>query len=261
LDTVYVSPLGGYQADSFRPLEDGADVHVVQLLNGLWWRPAPWIQCNLGMPWEYNRASKVVLPTLHPSSEASEELEPGGIYASVVGRLPLGEEWNIETWVGVGYRLSAPVGTVDVSETLDTLPDKGVEALGVGSDDTYLLASALWKPRALPGWGWGVGGELRVHHLPRFETLFATTVSYRASAHRFLTPRWTASLHLSGFTTRLHTLGISQTNALIVTPQVRYAISDHLALSTGISTEVPGTALNANALQTLSVSLGVETAF
>ena len=227
LATVYMSPLGEYEKNLYRPLESGASVHAVQFLNGLWWRPQDWLQINLGMPWEYNRADEVVLPTLHPTDQPSEELEPGGVYASVLGRLPLPRAWRIEAWMGLGYRLSSPVGTVDVSESLADFPDKGVEALGVGSDDSYLLLSTLWRPENLRKWGFGAGAELRIHHLPRFETLFATTGSYRLSAYYFLSPRWSASVSLSGFTTAIHTIGISQTNGLIVTPSLRHVFNKH----------------------------------
>jgi hypothetical protein len=260
LETIYLSPLGLYEDGRYVPRAGGSHVEVLQILPVFWWRPKSWLQLSAGIPWELNHARGVVLPTLHPVEGSSSEFAPGGLFLSVQGRLPLSSR-QLDSWIGLGYKLSSSVGTVDVSGDVAEFPDKAVEGLGVGSDDLYFTLRNSYSPAAWPKWSFGASGELRLHMLPRWERLFATTAAYQVWAERALSSRWSASLGLSGYSSDLRTLDLTQRSLLILTPSVTRRLDRHASLSVGFSAEVPGTAINQNALQTLGLHVTLATEF
>ncbi len=261
LETLYVSPRGHYEEGHYQSLPEGAAAHIFEFLPAVSYRPSDNLQFNAGIPWEYNSATNVVLPTLHPTEGTTHEFAPGGIFASIHWLIPTPTEWGLESWFGLGYRLSSPAGTVDVSRDIANFPDKAIEGLGAGTDDIYwVLRNYIFADEA-KSWRLGVGAELRAHMLPRWQRLFATTVAYQLWIEHFLFPRWSVLLRVSGFYTNLRVLEITQRSALIMAPNLAYAATEDMTFAFGLSGEVPGTSLNANVLQTIAFHFSIATVF
>ena len=258
LESVYVSPRGHYEVGRYQSIAEGASTTVLQFLPSVRFRPNEFLLFSAGLPLEYNRTSGVVLPTLRPTSATQSEIAPGGIFLSAQARVLNATETGLQAWSGLGYRLSSPIGTVDVSGSVKTNPDKALEALGVGSDDIYALASASCAPEQLEEWAFGAGGELRVHMLPKWQRWFATTIAYHSWAQYLFSDEWSGQVRLSGFYTGLRAMPVAQVNAAIFSLRGRYEVGPSLALEFAASSVVPGTALNRNSLQTLSFHTAVE---
>jgi hypothetical protein len=256
METIYVSPLGAYHAHSYAPIADST-VRVFELLTAVSYRPAAWLELRASMPWEYNHTRGVALPSLHVIDEPATELAPAGVFASAHVRLQRSDA--VETWLGLGYRLTSAAGTVALSASdVAENPDKGLEGLGVGTDDIYLAATHRLAPASWGPWSLSGGLEWHVHMLPRFERVYGTTTGYRVSVERELGSRWTIAARVAGFYTSLPRLDIAQVNALIVTPSIGYGLTQGLRVSTGLSSQMPGLAFNRNALQTVDVFVAVD---
>lgn len=248
LELAFVHPVGRYAAGEYTPLAAGARVGILQILPSVWVRPVPWLQLGAGMPWEMNEAENVVLPALREEPGITREQAPGGIFASAQVRLPLPATLELEAWAGVGYRLSDPIGTVDVSGVLQEEPALAIEGLGAGTDDIYVRADARWRPVRLGGWTFGAGFELREHTMPRLRNHFATTFAGHLVAAHPLGDRWTLSGTLGGFVTWIEEPEIVQHNLAIARANATWRSDVGLDFGFGVGAVVPGPWLNENAL-------------
>ena len=254
VEPIWITPLGGYDSHRYRAIAGGASTQVVELLGAVVYRPLPWLGFRASMPWEYNHARGVALPTLHAVPRASSELAPAGIFASAHARLL--ETAATATWLGAGYRLTSAVGTTELepSDVIDN-PDKGIEGLGTGTDDVYVIAEHELHP--LRRWLFAGSLEWHMHMLPRWERVYATTTGYRLTVRRELGSVFHAGVRLSGFYTSIPRLDIAQTNAVVIAPSLGVHAGDALDLSLGVSSPLPGVLLNRNALQTFDVFLAL----
>ena len=255
--SAYVSPLGHYERAGYVRISDGATAHVLQvvprvsyLINDVW-------SVQLSVPFEYNRADGLVLPTLHQTETTHSALEPDGATLSLEYRIPRLFFERIVARVGGGYRVSMPSGTADVSAELEQQPDKALEALGFGSDDLFLTGSVRRLAPAGGLWDVGLGGELRLHTLPRFRKLFATTYAYYVDARRPVGSRWELYGRASGFSTRIRALEVTQANRAILMVGSHFRYSDTMILFLGLKGELPIAAVNTNSLQTVGLNWGV----
>lgn len=257
-ETAFITPLGHYEDGKYIPMPVGAHAQAIEFLPLFWYRPTENLKFHLGIPWELNRATGVVLPTLHPNEGTTGEFAPAGIIAlSAHWRISSQESGPFESWVGIGYKLSSPQGTTDVSDYRE-FPDKAVEGLGVGSDDLYFPLSAEY---GIEKWKLGVGTELRFHMLPRWQRLYALTTAYQAWASYRVLEDWAVTLRFSGYYTALRTLGTSQLAGLIPLTEATWFVSSAVNLSFGLSGEIPGTTLNRNSLQTVRVHSAIALGF
>lgn len=257
VETTYLKPSGRYETNNFVPIAGNAKVDVIEVLPSLWYRPTPNYQFNFLIPLEWNQTENVVLPSLHPVPGRHTETNPGGILASAHMRLHFSEDPQFEAWGGVGYKLSKPSGTTDVSQDAGPHPDARIEALGVGSDDVYFVYREGYYPTQMPQWSFGMGTELRFHILPRFERWFGTTLDYQLWARRSLGSDWSASLRLSGFYTRVRSVAITQRSAFIFSPELGYRLNGQTDLIASVTGELPERSLNENVLQTWGIGVSL----
>lgn len=258
VELVGISPVGAYAGGQYRPMAKGTEASALQILPSLTWRPRDGVALTIAWPWETNRSRGVVLPSLHPQDASYSETAPGRILAHARVRLP-DDGWAARPWVGVGYALSDPIGTDDVREAIDVIPEIGLEALGAGTDDAFVTFE-LVSPRAGPR-RYEIGVEGRLHALPRFERLHGVTAAWHVRGERELGAGWAAELRASGFRTTVVAVGESQSNALILKPAISKSFRRGAKVSAGFSTEVPGTVANENAIRTYGAHLVVGTQF
>ncbi len=256
VSTAYLEPIGIYAERRYLARPPGSRAFAVQVVPSVTWLPRRDLAVTAGGSVEHNRSRGVVLPTLLPRDEPHAETAPGRPFISI--RTLLAPSAGAEPWIGLGYALSDPIGTVAVEESLRTTPQTGVEALGVGTDDLYVTGELFARPR--PGWEASTRGELRLHALPRGERLYATTVAYGAWLGRELDPAWTVGLLAGGYRTIFHTLPIQQATVLAVTPTVSRRIG-RSRISIGVGGTLPGAALNRNALRIVTMQAAVDAAF
>ena len=257
VQTAYLDPLGAYTVGRYEPRPAGSRAWAVQVLPSLAWSPRPDVAFVLGFPWEYNRAHGTVLPTLLPSKEGQVELAPGRLSVSAHKRVAT--DWPSTLWVGAGYALSDPIGTVAVRDSVETVPETAIEALGVGTDDVWL--SARIYPEMPAGWVVMLGAEGRVNMLPRYQRVYGTTGSYAAWVGRELGPVWTVGVRAAGYRTLVQAADLQQVAFMTITPTVTRDIGSNVRLSAGILGSVPGSSLNENTLQTVGGHFTFETGF
>ena len=257
--SAYLAPQGHYEEKEYYPVTGGARARVLQVVPRLSYRINGAWRVQLSVPFEYNRAEGLVLPTLYQTDTRHSAIEPDGATLAFEYRVPrvFFERYSLR--LGGGYRFSMPAGTIDVSAELEQQPDKALEALGFGSDDLFLNGGVL-RLAASGRWDVGLGGELRLHTLPRFRTRFATTYAYYLDARRGLGRRWDLYGRASGFVTRVHSMGVTQANRAILTLGAYHHYSEGLSLFLGLKGEVPLKAAHTNSLRTIGVNWGV-TAF
>lgn len=75
--------------------------------------------------------------------------------------------------MGLGGALSDDIGTIDVKDDVGPVPETGIEALGVGTDD--LFATAVFARRG-DEWETSLALEGRVHILN--QRVFGVTSAY-----------------------------------------------------------------------------------
>lgn len=257
LETAYITATGRYDFGNFNSREPDTSALALEFLPSLMFRLTPDIQLNFSIPFEVNHSNGVVIPSLHPVPGNHFEIAPGGILGSIQFRLSYPRSSEFDTWAGVGYKLSDPSGTDDISENLPAYPEATLDGLGSGSDDIYFMTRTTYAPVSAPDWRFGAGLEFRIHMLPRFVRLFGTTLDYQLWAEKKIGPRFGTGLRLTGFRTGLMTLNISQFSSLIASPLVFFQISDETKITGTIFGEVPGAGLNDNVLQTLGISLNL----
>jgi hypothetical protein len=258
VEVVGISPLGAYAGGEYRPLAKGAEGSALQVLPSLTWRPRDGLAFTVAWPQEINRSNGVVLPSLHPQDGRFSETAPGRLSAH--GRLRLPDAgWAARPWVGLGYALSDPIGTDDIRDSIDEIPEQGLEALGAGTDDAFATFELVAAERG--PWQFGTGLEGRIHTLPRFRRIYGTTVAWHGYGSRALGAGWSADLRLSGFRTIVTAVSESQANALIVRPSITRELRRGTRLSAGVSSEVPGVSANENSLRTIGVHISVANHF
>jgi hypothetical protein len=256
---AYVSPRGHYEEKGYFPVSKQAQAHVLQMVPRLSYQVNQAWRLHLSIPFEYNYADNLVLPTLYETQTTHSAIEPDGATLALEYKVPRVFFQHFTVRLGGGYRFSMPAGTIDVSKELDQQPDKALEALGFGTDDLFLNGGLL-RLAASGRWDIGLGGELRLHTLPRFRTLFATTYAYYIDARRTMGKRWDLYGRASGFSTRIHSMDVTQANRAILTAGTYYRYSDGISLFLGLKGEMPWDKANTNSLQTLGLNWGI-TAF
>lgn len=260
-EVVSIEPQGRYERDKYVPLARGAQVTVVEFLPSLTYAPTPDWLVSGGWPWEYNKTTGVTLPTLHEVEGTHREVAGGGVWLAASHRFePVAE--GTRPWAGAGYRFSGPQGTVDVGDELEAHPDKAIEALGVGSDDLYgNVALELTGVSGDASRFW-IGGEFRLHMLPRWQRLFATTSAYDLKFTQPMTEPLAASFRVSGFQTYIPSLNVLQSSLVIPAVGVIYTIGPSLSLDLATSTQLHGKRpMNQNSLRTVSLHFGTNISF
>ncbi len=257
LETVPIRPLGGYDSRGYRRMRSGSTANAVELLPSVVWRPSRDWAAIASFPQEWNRSTGVVLPTLHAENGSRGELAPGRLSLQVAHRFP---GLRGAPWLGLGYALSDPIGTAPVRDDIAANPDLGLEALGIGTDDVFTTADTAVFENATFG-RVRAGGELRAHTLPRLGTLYGVTLGYHVALDRPISPRVDLGLRISGFRTEVVSQRTAQMNAIVATPTARLHVTEHASVALGVSTEVPGSWLNENSLQTVSGHLILEAGF
>jgi hypothetical protein len=172
--TAYVSPRGHYENGGYFPVSENAYAHVVEIVARASYRINERLSAQISLPFEYNYSKGLVLPTLHETDTRHAAIEPDGATLMLDYKVPRIFFNHFVTRIGGGYRFSMPAGTIDVSKELEAQPDKALEALGFGSDDLF-VSSSITRLAASGRWDLGIGGEWRIHTLPRFQRRFATT--------------------------------------------------------------------------------------
>lgn len=256
--TAYISPRGHYEKEAYFPIAENATARVAEVVVIASYQINEAVRIHVALPFEYNYSKGVVLPTLHESSRSYSELEPDGLTLAVDYRLRGLLPDRFITWVGAGYRLSAPSWTFDVSRDLGQHPDKALEALGFGSDDLFLNASVTrvsWGGK----WRVGAGGEVRIHTLPRLTRHYGTTLAYYIDGRRQVRSRWDTYGRLGGFVTRIHPLKVTQANGVALAVGTYFHYSNGLSLSLMLKSELPSKAINRNSLQTIGLNWGITT--
>ena len=166
---TYVSPRGHYEEEGYFPVSNQAQAHVLQMVPRLSYQVNQTWRLQLSIPFEYNYANNLVLPTLYETQTTHSAIEPDGATLALEYKVPRIFFQHYSLRLGGGYRFSMPAGTIDVSKELSQQPDKALEALGFGTDDLFLNGGLL-RLAASGKWDIGLGGELRLHTLPRFRT-------------------------------------------------------------------------------------------
>src|SRR5207248_2543484 len=100
----------------------------------------------------------------------------------------------------------------------DTIPEVGIEGLGIGSDDLYLNGRLI--SRASGPWEATVGLEGRLHMLPKWQKIYGTTVAYDLWIGRRVSPDWTVGIRAGGFNTILPTVGVEERSLLELAPAI-----------------------------------------
>ncbi len=260
-ELVGLAPLGVYLDNSYRRLPSGSRASAVEWLPSIAWRPREDLQFSLSFPWEANQSSNVITPSLHPSPGSHHEIAPGRLSATVAKRLAVPADWDSDPWIGVGYAISESIGTVNVAPLLGANPELGADVLGIGTNDLFLTADMLRRRQGR--FELAVGVEARAHAIPHLSRLFALTGAYRVWAGYEVSSRVSAGVRFSGFRTIVlaDAVGADQSNGLTVMPALAWSATARLRLTGGLATQVPGSALNQNALQTAEVHLAAETRF
>lgn len=256
LFTAYVAPQGHYEEAAYIPVSSRASAHVVEVIARGVYRINEPLSVQLSIPFEYNYSKNLVLPTLHETDTRHAALEPDGLTLSLDYRWQISFFGSYYPRLGAGYRFSMPAGTIDVSEELAAQPDKALEALGFGSDDLF-VQGGVTRVAANGRWDIGIGGELRIHTLPRFQRLFATTYAYYIDLRRSVGPRWDAYVRASGFSTQIRTVDVTQANRAILTGGGYFHYSEALSFFLLAKGEIPFEAVNQNSLRTVGLNWGV----
>ena len=257
--SAYVSPRGHYEMSGYIPVSAGASAHVLQVVPAFSYFINDTWTAQLRLPFEYNRTRGLVLPTLHEENTKHSTIEPDGVTLSFEYRVPRRLFARFVARIGGGYRLSMPSGTVDVAAELPQQPDKALEALGFGSDDLFVTGGLRQIP-SRGAWVIGVGGELRLHTLPRLRRRFATTYAYYVDASRRTGSRWQLYGRASGFSTHIRVPKVTQANRAILLAGSYYRCSEAVTLSVALKGEVPLTVANTNSLQTIGLNWGFTVA-
>jgi len=255
LNTVGLAPLGLYTSTRYQSISRRGEAYAVQAIPSVTWRAREGLLVTATFPVEYNRSRGVVLPTLLYVGKSDQELAPGRFSMSMHARLPAEQETAV--WLGLGGAVSDDIGTIDVKDDVATVPETGIEALGVGTDD--LFATAIFAPRSSLHWEASVALEGRVHILDN--RIYGTTSAYSLWLARSFAPTWSAGVRASGYRTILPITGVEQSVGLLVAPTAVHDVSETFRVSFGVASEVPGKAFNENSLQTVSVHTGIEVAF
>ena len=254
--TAYVSPQGHYEEGDYFPISENAYAHVVEVIARGSYRISESLRAQVSLPFEYNYSKNLVLPTLYETDTRHAALEPDGITVMVDYKIPRVFFHHFFSRIGGGYRFSMPAGTIDVSGELEEQPDKALEALGFGSDDLF-LSGGITRVAASGRWDIGVGGEWRIHTLPRFRRLFATTYAYYMDVRRVMGRRWDVYGRVSGFTTRVHSMDVTQANRAILTAGGYFHYSPTLSFFWAAKGELPFEAVNRNSLSTVGINWGI----
>ncbi len=261
LELVSVEPQGHYERDQYVPLARGAEVTAVLLLPSLTYAVTPdWLMSG-GWPWEYNQSTGVTLPTLHEDDGDHRAVAGGGVWIATSHRFDQVAA-GTSPWAGVGYRFGGPQGRGDVEGEIEANPDAAIRALGVDADDLYgSLALELTGISGDHSRLW-IGGEFRLHMLPRWRRLFATTSSYDLLFTQPMTEALAASFRLSGFQTYIPSLRVLQSSLGIPAVGVIYALSPSRSFDLSTSTQLHGKRpMNQNSLRTIDLRFGTNISF
>jgi hypothetical protein len=259
VDALSIVPQGQWTSAGYTARPAGSTAFAAELVPTLTYRANRWLSISGGMPQEFNHSRGVVIPTMLPAEGSHSEVAPGRLWAAAHARIAVPDDWQATPIVGAGYGFSSSKGTSDIRDNLPTIPQVGIEGLGIGSDDLYLTGRLV--TRSAGPWEASVGLEGRLHMLPKWQKIFGTTAAYDLYVGRHVGHDWTVGVHAGGFNTILTAVGVEERSLLEIAPVVSRPVARNVRLSAGYDTVVPGRTLNENALQFQGPIAGVDVTF